>query len=49
MVFYLWEQAFVRSNAGYASAIAIVLLLVTLGFSVVNVRLLERGNPVGER
>jgi putative chitobiose transport system permease protein len=42
MVFYLWQQAFERSNAGYASAIAIVLLLVTLGFSIVNVRLLER-------
>ena len=43
MVFYLWQQAFERANAGYASAIAIVLLLVTLGFSIVNVRLLERG------
>jgi putative chitobiose transport system permease protein len=49
MVFYLWEQAFERSNAGYASAIAIVLLVVTLGFSIVNVRILERGNPEGER
>jgi putative chitobiose transport system permease protein len=49
MVFYLWEQAFERSNAGYASAIAIVLLLVTLGFSIVNVRLLERGNAPGDR
>jgi putative chitobiose transport system permease protein len=47
MVFYLWEQAFERSNAGYASAIAIVLLLVTLVFSIVNVRALERGG-VGE-
>lgn len=42
MVFYLWEQAFVLSHAGYASAIAIVLLLVTLAFSIVNVRLLDR-------
>ena len=42
MVFYLWEQAFERQNAGYASAIAIVLLVITLGFSIVNVRLLER-------
>jgi putative chitobiose transport system permease protein len=49
MVFYLWEQAFERSNAGYASAIAIVLLLVTLGFSIINVRLLERGNAPGDR
>ena len=43
MVFYLWQQAFERSNAGYASSIAIVLLVITLGFSIVNVRLLERG------
>jgi putative chitobiose transport system permease protein len=43
IVFYLWEQAFQRSNAGYASAIAIVLLGITLVFSTVNVRILERG------
>ena len=43
MVFYLWQQAFQRSNAGYASAIAMALLVVTLAFSIVNVRLLERG------
>jgi putative chitobiose transport system permease protein len=43
MVFYLWQQAFPRSNAGYASAIAIALLVVTLAFSIGNVRLLERG------
>jgi len=43
MVFYLWRQAFRLQNAGYASAIAIVLLLITLAFSVLNVRLLERG------
>ena len=43
VVFYLWKQAFQLSHAGYASAIAIVLLVLTLAFSVVNVRLLERG------
>jgi putative chitobiose transport system permease protein len=43
IVFYLWKQAFQLSHAGYASAIAIVLLAITLVFSVVNVRLLERG------
>ena len=42
MVFYLWKQAFTLSNAGYASAIAMVLLVVTLAFSIVNVRILER-------
>ncbi|MEA2518365.1 MAG: putative chitobiose transport system permease protein [Chloroflexota bacterium] len=42
MVFYLWKQAFVLQHAGYAAAIAIVLLGITLAFSIVNVRLLER-------
>jgi putative chitobiose transport system permease protein len=43
MVFFLWKQAFVLSHAGYASAIAIALLAITLVFSIVNVRILERG------
>jgi len=42
MVFYLWQQAFQLDNAGYASAIAIALLAITLVFSVFNVRILER-------
>ncbi len=42
MVFYLWKQAFKLQHVGYASAIAIVLLAITLTFSIVNVRLLER-------
>jgi putative chitobiose transport system permease protein len=47
VVFYLWKQAFDLSHAGYASAIAIVLLVLTLSFSIVNVRLLERGSERG--
>lgn len=47
VVFYLWKQAFNLSHAGYASAIAIVLLVLTLAFSVFNVRLLERGSERG--
>jgi putative chitobiose transport system permease protein len=42
IVFYLWEQAFRLTHAGYASAIAIVLLLITLVFSIVNIRVLDR-------
>ena len=45
--FDLWELPFERSIAGYVSAIAIVLLVLTLGFSIVIVRLVERGG-VGE-
>jgi putative chitobiose transport system permease protein len=43
IVFYLWKQAFVNEHAGYAAAIAMVLLVLTMLFSIVNVRLLERG------
>jgi putative chitobiose transport system permease protein len=43
MVFYLWRQAFQLNHAGYAAAVAIVLLAITLVFSIVNVRILERG------
>lgn len=42
MVFYLWKQAFQLQNAGYASAVAVALLLLTMGFSIFNVRYLER-------
>jgi putative chitobiose transport system permease protein len=43
MVFYLWQQAFRYHHAGMASAIAMVLLVITLAFSVMNIRFLERG------
>ncbi|MGQ0603839.1 MAG: carbohydrate ABC transporter permease [Anaerolineales bacterium] len=43
MVFYLWRQAFRLNHAGMASAIAMVLLVITLAFSMFNIRLLERG------
>ena len=47
VVFYLWKQAFVNGHAGYAAAIAMVLRALTLAFSVVNVRLLERDTERG--
>jgi putative chitobiose transport system permease protein len=42
MVFYLWRKAFRLNQAGMASAIAMVLLAITLLFSIINMRLLER-------
>jgi putative chitobiose transport system permease protein len=42
IVFYLWQQAFQLSHAGYASAVAIALLVITLAFSIINMRYLER-------
>ncbi len=43
VVFYLWRKAFRLQEAGMASAIAIVLLIITLVFSIINIRLMERG------
>jgi putative chitobiose transport system permease protein len=43
MVFYLWRKAFTLNQAGLASAIAMVLLVITLAFSIINIRFLERG------
>ncbi len=43
VVFYLWQQAFRLHHAGFASAVAIVLLVITLVFSIFNIRILERG------
>jgi len=47
VVFYLWQEAFRLSHAGRASAIAIVLLIITLAFSIFNIRLLEKGTEAG--
>jgi putative chitobiose transport system permease protein len=47
MVFYLWRQAFRLHHAGMASAVAMVLLVITLVFSIVNIRTLERGTEEG--
>ena len=41
VVFYLWQQAFKLQHAGYASAVAMALLVITLIFSIVNIRRLE--------
>ncbi len=48
VVFYLWRQAFRLHHAGMASAIAMVLLLITLVFSIANIRSLERGTEEEE-
>lgn len=46
VVFYLWRQAFRLNHAGMASAIAMVLLVITLLFSIMNIRILERGTEM---
>jgi putative chitobiose transport system permease protein len=47
VVFYLWRQAFRLHHAGMASAVAMVLLVITLIFSIVNIRSFERGTEEG--
>jgi putative chitobiose transport system permease protein len=46
LMFYLFRQGFVFLELGYASAIAVVFTLITLVFSIVNLRFLERGTDV---
>ena len=48
VVFYLWRQAFRLQHAGYGSAVAMVLLVITLAFSVVYIRILEGHTEEGE-
>jgi putative chitobiose transport system permease protein len=43
IVLYLWRQAFRLNSAGYASAVAVFLLVITLGFSIIQIREFERG------
>ncbi len=43
MVFYIYKEAFNLSHFGYASAVAIVLLIITLTLSILNLRISERG------
>ncbi len=47
VVFYLWRQAFRLHHAGMASAVAMILLVITLIFSIINMRSLERGTEEG--
>jgi putative chitobiose transport system permease protein len=48
IVFYLWKQAFTLQHAGMASAVAMVLLIITMAFSIFNMRLMERGTESNE-
>ncbi len=47
VVLYMYQQAFKLPHAGYASTVAIALLLITLVFSIMNIRLLERDTETG--
>lgn len=42
LVYYLYHQAFERFDLGYGSTIGIIVFLLTIGFSYLNIKLLER-------
>lgn len=46
LVFYIYEEAFNRLNMGYASAAGVILFLLTLVFSLINIKFLGRDNAV---
>jgi putative chitobiose transport system permease protein len=46
LMFYLYRQGFINLELGYAAAIAVVFSLITLAFSIANLRYLERNNDV---
>lgn len=42
LVYYLYHQAFERFDLSYGSTIGIVVFIITLGFSYLNVKLIEK-------
>jgi ABC-type sugar transport system permease subunit len=42
LVYYIYVQAFVNQNFGYASAMATTFFLIILGFTILQFRLQER-------
>lgn len=43
IVYYIYERAFENLDLGYASAMAVVLLVIVMAFSLVNILFFERG------
>ncbi|MCF6411568.1 carbohydrate ABC transporter permease [Pseudalkalibacillus salsuginis] len=46
LVFYIYQEAFEKLNMGYASAAGVVLFLITLIFSIVNLKLMGKKENV---
>lgn len=43
IVYYIYERAFENLDLGYASAMAVVLLVIVMAFSLINIMFFERG------
>lgn len=42
MVYYIYERAFENLDLGYASALSVVLLIIVMGFSLINILCFEK-------
>ena len=42
IVYYIYERAFENLDLGYASALAVVLLIIVMAFSLINIRFFEK-------
>jgi putative chitobiose transport system permease protein len=49
LMFYLYRQAFTNLELGYAASIAVVFSCITIVFSLLNLRYLERNNDADQR
>ena len=47
IVYYIYERAFENLDLGYASALAVVLLIVVMAFSLINILCFEK-NKYGD-
>lgn len=47
IVYYIYQKAFENLDIGVASACGIVLLIITMGLSVLNVKFFENQNQIG--
>ena len=46
IVYYIYEKAFENLDLGYASAMAVILLVIVMIFSLINIFCFERGNII---
>ena len=44
LVYYLYKHAFERFDFGFDSAAGVIIFILTLGFSIINVKLLDKEN-----
>ena len=41
LVYFMYKQAFENFDFGYGSAVGVIIFILTMGFSYVNIKLME--------